>query len=50
MGSTRTPSLPKRRIKNEGALRLEENEEKEEDEVSLTYKEEGLRKMEARSR
>lgn len=49
MGSMRTPSLPKRRMKNEGALRLE-NEEKEEDEVSLTYKEESLRKIEAKSR
>lgn len=37
-------------MKNEGALRLEENEEKEEDEVSLTYKEGSLRKIEARSR
>ena len=56
---TRTPShvgehenslLPKRMMKNEGALRLEENEEKEEDEVSLMYKEESLRKIEAKSR
>lgn len=35
LGSMRAPTLLKRRMKCEGALRLEEKEEKEEHEVSL---------------
>lgn len=49
LGSMRAPTLPKRRMENEGALSNEEKEEEEEDEVSLVYRD-SLRKIEAKSR